>query len=227
MNIEEKEIPENAEKLISDPKEIIDADGAQKPDQEVKPVVPVTPSASIPAETAEIQTPIAGEPPVSELFSQQPNPPPVEPEKPKAPVGRPPGSKNKFKPRADFSDVLGTTLDAKGTDYTALSGTLFDMTAGTLTMIFGSEWQPRNPDEKKMVVDPLAVYLKSKGMDDLPPGYVLAFVCIAYCAPRFRAPTTQAKLSVAWQWLKNKIGGFFRRRKGMFPQPTDNKNETN
>lgn len=105
----------------------------------------------------------------------------------------------------DFSDVLGQTAQATGTDYGVLASLFFDTGTGVATTIFGPEWQPRNPEEKAMVTGPLAVYLKSRGMTDLPPGVVLSIVCLAYSAPRLQAPSTKQKLGLWWMWVKSKI----------------------
>ena len=129
---------------------------------------------------------------------------------------------------ADFSDVLGEdpspeprpqNLDpvpglaqaaqSAGTDYGALASMFFDTGVGIGTAVFGPEWQPKSPEEKNMVTAPLAVYLKSKGMTDLPPGVVLSIVVLAYSAPRLQAPATRKKIQAWWFWVKTK---FFRRK---------------
>lgn len=105
-----------------------------------------------------------------------------------------------------FADVLSQPESPSGPDYSQLAGMTFDMSVGMATMIFGPEWQPRSPDEKAVVVAPLAAYMKSKGMSDLPPGMVLSLVCIAYAAPRLQAPTTKQKVVGIWLWIKSKFG---------------------
>lgn len=125
---------------------------------------------------------------------------------------KPPGSQNgatssgtENHGRPDFSDILGNTAQAAETDYGALANIFFDTGVGVTTMFFGPEWQPRSPEEKSMVTAPLAVYLKSKGMTDLPPGVILSIVILAYSAPRLQAPSTKQKLQGGWIWLKSKI----------------------
>ena len=127
---------------------------------------------------------------------------------------------------ADFSDVLGEdpspgpqnpnpipglaqAAQSAGTDYGALASMFFATGVGIGTAIFGPEWQAKSPEEKQMVCGPLAVYLKSKGMTDLPPGVVLSIVVLAYSAPRLQAPATRQKIQAWWFWVKSK---FFRRK---------------
>lgn len=107
---------------------------------------------------------------------------------------------SKCKPTADFSDLKNA-----GTDYSFLAGMMFDTGAGVLTMTFGPEWQPRSPDEKNAVCVPLAAYLKTKNVVDLPPGVLLAIAILAYSAPRITAPTTKEKIKGFWLWIKSKI----------------------
>ena len=127
------------------------------------------------------------------------NPPVSEPEQSAS------APENGAKP--DFSDVIAETAKSADADYGALSEIFFATGVGVATMIFGPEWQPRSPEEKATVTGPLAVYLKSKDISDLPPGVVLSIVCMAYAAPRFQATSTKQKLTLWWLWIKNK---FFR-----------------
>ena len=115
------------------------------------------------------------------------------------------GSRAASAENPDFSDILGQTAQATGTDYGALASLFFDTGTGIATTIFGNEWQAKSPEEKQMVCGPLAVYLKSRGMTDLPPGVVLSIVCLAYSAPRLQAPSTKQKLGMWWLWIKSKI----------------------
>jgi hypothetical protein len=66
-------------------------------------------------------------------------------------------------------------------------------------MLGGDEWLPIKHDEKQIderrdMSTAWADYAYAKGMDDLPPGLLVAFVCSAYALPRFGAPETQKRL---------------------------------
>ena len=120
---------------------------------------------------------------------------------------------------ADFSDVIGGNEQRKtesvlpvnpsGVNYDALAGMTFDLTVGTLTTVFGPEWQPKSPEEKQSVVIPLSAYMKSKNFSDLPPGMVLCVMVVAYSSTRLQTPNTKQKITGAWLWLKSK---FFRKK---------------
>lgn len=83
----------------------------------------------------------------------------------------------------------------------------FDLSTNTLAAFVGPEWRPENPQEREAMLIPLEMYLKSKQMDDIPPGAVLAFALASYSASRLRAPATRSKLQLAWAWVKFKLGG--------------------
>lgn len=127
------------------------------------------------------------------------------------------GAKRRYDPNGagqpSFADVLAGAETTGGPDYLALAGITFDMATGVLSMTFGPEWQPRSPDEKNAVCSALAAYMKSKGMTDLPPGYVLSFVALAYAAPRFAVPTTRDKIKFFFGWIKDRVFGIFRRKR--------------
>ena len=92
----------------------------------------------------------------------------------------------------------------------------FDMTTGALCSLFGPEWQAKTKEERDAVIAALAEYYKSKGMQDLPPGWMLLFVVAAYSAPRLAHNNTQSKLKLLGHWCKVKVTGFlamFKRRK--------------
>jgi len=105
-------------------------------------------------------------------------------------------------------------------NYDAMAGALFDMTTGLLTASLGPEWQPRAPEEKTMVVQGVAAYMRAKGMDDIPPGLMLTFVITAYAGPRLAAPPTRSKLQLAWAWLRSKLSKRkFQFQPSTLPQP--------
>jgi hypothetical protein len=122
----------------------------------------------------------------------------------------------------DFSDVQGNgtetgqpTDQPADFDSQATAEVAFDTTAGVLTMVFGDEWQPRNKEERLVVVDSLAHYFKSKNIKDIPPGVAVLLVVTTYAALRFRAPSTSGKVKLWFQWVKSKWQSFRARRKGV------------
>jgi hypothetical protein len=138
-------------------------------------------------------------------------------------------------PPADFSDVAPSSqakaaaeaealagqapTAEKVVNYAAMAGAVFDMTTGTLCVVFGPEWQPRSPDERGAVVTSMAVYFESKGLQDIPPGLMLTAVLLAYSAPRLREPPTRSKLAAIGGWLKAHWPFRRRRLATPFPQP--------
>src|SRR5258706_16281604 len=107
-----------------------------------------------------------------------------------------------------------------------MAATVFDMSTGTLSMIFGPEWQPKAPEERQAVVSTLQAYFTAKQAKDLPPGVILCFVCCAYAATRVTTPNTAGKLKHIWAWTKVKIGGLmlkFKRKPKIagMPKPSE------
>ncbi len=129
-------------------------------------------------------------------------------------------------PAPDFSDIPGAAPqpspiavipDAR---FEGMANMTFDMTTGLLTRIFGPEWQPTpdqdNPQvshERMTVVMAIKKYYESVNLPDIPPGYMLCFVALAYAAPRMSAQPTKTKMQMVWLWLKGK----FQKRKPGIP----------
>jgi hypothetical protein len=96
--------------------------------------------------------------------------------------------------------------------FEAMAGMTFDTATALLSRVFGPEWLP-SPDtdnktistERATVCLAIQKYYASVNMPDLPPGYILCFVCLAYAAPRLAAQPTKTKLQSAWLWLKLKF----------------------
>lgn len=117
--------------------------------------------------------------------------------------------------RADFSDLNQGGQNA--VDYKAQAEMLFDLATNTLGGLVGPEWlpvkpEPGRPGERDLVCAPLAKYLESKGMVDLPPGYMVCFMCALYSLPRLREENTQSVIKKTWKslcdlwyWLKGKF----------------------
>lgn len=135
-------------------------------------------------------------------------------------MGRPPGSKNRHsKRRADGSFAASSETESLipnigeiervaelvPVDYKLMAEATFDLTTGVAATALGPEWSPKSEDERQLVTLPLAVYMKYKGMQDIPPGMALALVCTAYAAPRLREPSTAGKLRIFWAWSKEQF----------------------
>ena len=78
-------------------------------------------------------------------------------------------------------------------------------------LVFGPDGQPK-PAEIEQITQAYAVYFKSKGMVDLPPGWLLATVLISYAAPRIIEPAAQSRIKRALTWAKNGIAKIKGRR---------------
>lgn len=146
----------------------------------------------------------------------QPLPPEERPPTVEAASGT---GKRRYRKKADFDDVQKAIEPQKEPpNYNLMSNMLFDMTTGLLANTLGPEWLPKveenakegDPTERGMVVGSLEEYLKSRKVEDIPPGLMLTVVVCAYSLPRIRQPSTASKLSMTWTWLKSK---FIRRRK--------------
>lgn len=127
-----------------------------------------------------------------------------------APKGRPRGIPNKQRP--NFEDITAAVADTAAVDYKFMAEMLFNMSTGTLTGMFGPEWQPREDSpgsntskEKDNTVECIRIYLETKKVKDIPPGLMLTFVCVAYAGPRLKAPATSQKIKYGWHWLKSKF----------------------
>ena len=74
-------------------------------------------------------------------------------------------------------------------------------------MLGGDEWLPIKNDEKQIderrdMHTAWAEYCYARGVEDIPPGMLVAFVCSAYMLPRFAAPETQKRLGAFATFLK-------------------------
>jgi hypothetical protein len=116
-----------------------------------------------------------------------------------------------------FDDLESPTSVAAVVNYDLMAATVFDMSTGTLVVVFGEEWKPQKPEERDAVCGALKNYFQAKQMQDLPPGLMLTAVLMAYAAPRLRAPSTSSKLKMGWHWLKTKVAAFRNRNKAKKP----------
>ncbi len=119
-------------------------------------------------------------------------------------------SDNPFAAVQAVGDAAALAVD-QSKQFEVMGQMTFDVSTGALSTIFGPEWQPKNPDERLAVSQAFAEYYRIKGIKDLPPGWMLLAVCLAYSAPRLGHNNTRSKLVLAWQWTKVKVGGLFHR----------------
>lgn len=80
------------------------------------------------------------------------------------------------------------------------------MVTQSMQSLFGPQWKPEKL-EVDSLTDSLEQYYSSKGIDDLPPGFVLAFAISAYSLPRISHPETlsrwdKIKVALAPAYLK-------------------------
>lgn len=74
-------------------------------------------------------------------------------------------------------------------------------------MLGGEEWLPIKNDEKQIderrdMHTAWAEYCYARGVEDIPPGLLVAFVCSAYALPRFAGQETQKRLGAFATGLK-------------------------
>lgn len=90
-----------------------------------------------------------------------------------------------------------------------------EMLFGVGQVIGGEEWAPMKNekiglDERAMMHDAFGNYFVATNRKDIPPGAALGFAMIAYIAPRFAMPKTQARFGaikqklVQW-WINRKL----------------------
>lgn len=111
--------------------------------------------------------------------------------------------------------------EAPPVDYDEMAGMVVDMTTNIAAAMIGPEWKPRmlqapngaSFSERLVLTKPLAKYLESKEVPDLPPGFLLLAAVAIYSSSRFREPNTREKLGGIFRWAKGKVAGFFKRKK--------------
>lgn len=74
-------------------------------------------------------------------------------------------------------------------------------------MLGGDEWLPIKNDEKQIderrdMHTAWAEYCYARGVEDIPPGLLVAFVCSAYALPRFAGPETQKRVGAFATFVK-------------------------
>lgn len=120
------------------------------------------------------------------------------------------------KTQADGAQAPGVSADTR---FEAMAAMTFDMTTGLLARVFGDEkWLSKDMDpqgERATMILGIKKYYASVNMPDIPPGYMLCFLCVAYAAPRLGNEPTKTKLQRGWLWLKSKFS--FRRHPAPVP----------
>jgi hypothetical protein len=170
-----------------------------------------------------------------------PPPPGTAPEHPDKPpgykgTGRPAGSKTRKKgptPNSGRSFVDAEILDeddprgrnGRPVDYQALAGLAVDGVAHIMAALIGPEWnlgsfkvpvsetESKTVEERPMLVGPMAKWMESKELPDLPPGAMVVLAFGLYASRRTRVPNTREKLGGFFKWGKNKLFGFFSRKR--------------
>jgi len=61
-------------------------------------------------------------------------------------------------------------------------------------------------DEEKYLGEAFGSYLEAKGIDDIPPGYMLMSALAFYVAPRLVKEKQKSKLKKVFKWIGSKIG---------------------
>lgn len=110
-------------------------------------------------------------------------------------------------------------------DYDQLANVLVEMTTEIMASAIGPEWRPgklQGPngisiDERITLTRPLAIYMESKELPDLPPGVVVLLAIGLYSSRRFHQENTRKKFGWMFKAAKEKIFGFFRRKKKNAP----------
>ncbi len=103
----------------------------------------------------------------------------------------------------------------------AAGAAAINLVFGTMTQLFGDEWQPRTKavagyDERELMQTAAGDYCVAKGITDFPPGVTLSILGFGYFIARFQMPVTKQKLSgfkafVAIRWMKYKTKKEFKK----------------
>lgn len=163
-------------------------------DRKVAPsTIPETPAPAPVAEpTIAPQPAIVETPPVT--------PPPIEginqDGSPKKRRGRPPGRRNN--PELGGHEPGAAHISPQQGDPDAIykgTATMFvGLGIGIAVGVFGDEWKPTSEQEQAGLEIATAAYLKSKGIADISPGWMLLGAIAAYSMPRIQQPKTKEKI---------------------------------
>lgn len=126
--------------------------------------------------------------------------------------------KKKAGKKSQIADVTPPDQDAA---YKACGSSTAEMIFIAGQGLGGPEWNPR-PEERIYMTEAWTQYFQAKGIEDLPPGVIVATALISYGAPRFTMPETQSRTKKVIGWLKNRIA----RMRGIVP-PISTKKSVN
>lgn len=156
--------------------------------------LPITPQASFRPAEGGINTP-----------QQLPEPPPL----------KRPGFNKDGSPRKSRGSKGASAMPNKNvpTDQMLIDScaAIADITAGSLATIIGPEWL-LEPTERAQLSIVGAAYMKSKNMDDISPGAMLAVCIAAVASKRLKEPNTMDKLKLYGALAYNKVKGLLFRR---------------
>jgi len=124
-----------------------------------------------------------------------------------------PNSSGKLPPKnvAESGTVSGDISSVPEVDFKAIAAAAVGTSLGIAVMTFGDEWRPKDKAEYSGLCDATESYFKAKGVQDLPPGWLLLATVTAYSLPRLTAPTTKSRILAGWLRIK----GFFHKKKSI------------
>lgn len=122
-------------------------------------------------------------------------------ERKKSTVAAPRSKKTAAAPQPSAADLKKAENEAQcRAAGVVAAGAMFMLCRG----VMGEEWTP-TADEVEMQNANWGNYFVAKGINDIPPGAALFMGCMAYAAPRFTKPKTQAKLGAARNWIALRV----------------------
>jgi len=110
----------------------------------------------------------------------------------------------KKKPGKSKSAIANVTPPDEDASYKACGSSTAEIIFIAGQGIGGAEWKPR-PEERAYMSDAWTQYYKAKGVEDLPPGVIVATALISYVAPRFTMPETQTRTKRFTNWFKGQL----------------------
>jgi hypothetical protein len=113
--------------------------------------------------------------------------------------GRPLGSKTRRDLNPDPDQASRPAIDSRGEvvkprNFRAMAVTTVNAVTGACEQFGGEIWKP-SESEQRNLWDATEVYFREKNIPDIPPGWMLFLVVMAYATPRLNHPETQAKLA--------------------------------
>jgi hypothetical protein len=111
--------------------------------------------------------------------------------------GRPPkpGSSRRINPDPDAPAIATPTHhEEKIKRYRQTAEMSVHMVTGALEQFGGEHWKP-SEGEDKMLCDATHAYFVAKDIPDIPPGWMLFLVVMAYATPRLNHEKTQQQIA--------------------------------